>query len=66
MVLCVCLQMSMWRCNEELRVCAERQRCAKRDAKHYIGVCYLLTSVRCVRPLLAVCYIIFDVYSGFG
>ncbi|XP_010413019.1 PREDICTED: phosphoenolpyruvate carboxylase 2-like [Camelina sativa] len=29
-------EMSMWRCNEELRVRAERQRCAKRDAKHYI------------------------------
>ncbi|EOA26527.1 hypothetical protein CARUB_v10022582mg [Capsella rubella] len=29
-------EMSMWRCNEELRVRAEHQRCAKRDAKHYI------------------------------
>uniref|UniRef100_M4DK38 phosphoenolpyruvate carboxylase n=1 Tax=Brassica campestris TaxID=3711 RepID=M4DK38_BRACM len=29
-------EMSMWRCNEELRVRAEVQRCAKRDAKHYI------------------------------
>ncbi|XP_022557893.1 phosphoenolpyruvate carboxylase 2 isoform X2 [Brassica napus] len=29
-------EMSMWRCNEELRVRAEAQRCAKRDAKHYI------------------------------
>lgn len=37
------LQMSMWRCNEELRVRAERQRCAKRDAKHYIGLLHSLT-----------------------
>lgn len=31
-------QLSMWRCNDELRVRAEElHRSSKRDAKHYIG-----------------------------
>ncbi|KAK4846490.1 hypothetical protein QYF36_017984 [Acer negundo] len=29
-------ELSMWRCNNELRVCAEHHRSSKKDAKHYI------------------------------
>jgi hypothetical protein len=33
-----CLQLSMWRCNDELRSRAdELHRSSKKDAKHYIG-----------------------------
>ena len=32
-------QLSMWRCSDELRVCAdELLRSSKRDAKHFIGM----------------------------
>jgi len=37
------LQLSMWRCTDELRVRAhELHRSSKRDAKHYIGMCYFV------------------------
>lgn len=38
-----CRQLSMWRCSDELRVHAdELHRSSKKDAKHYIGLQYLL------------------------
>lgn len=40
------LQLSMWRCSDELRVHAdELHRSSKRDAKHYIGTTYGLSSM---------------------
>lgn len=40
---CLLLQLSMWRCTDELRVRAhELHRSSKRDAKHYIGMYYFV------------------------